>query len=390
MDHSTANVREKSRAALVHRQLLPIAARIYETSARRWGPGEAVRIVGRSTAMEKVIARIEKLARFQEPVLIQGESGVGKEVVAQALYLLGSQEDGPFVVVNCPQYRNSATTVSELFGHKKGSFTGAEGDHEGFFARADGGVVFLDEVADLPMPAQTMLLRTLASGDIQPLGSKHPRRVSVRTVAATNRSLNRLAADEEVFRRDLLWRLQFFRIDIPPLRERGDDWVLLLEHALEKLADRYGERKRFSTEALDVLERYHWPGNVRELLALTTASFAMADGARIELHDIPGLDVGSPGTTERSRPREDERFERLEAGVGDFWNEVKQPYLDRDLNRSQVRSLISKGLGVSGAYRKLLERWGGGCQDYQKFMDFLRHHRLKPDGAAARNGDGAP
>ncbi|MEO1370367.1 MAG: sigma 54-interacting transcriptional regulator, partial [Acidobacteriota bacterium] len=248
--------------------LLPAAERIHKVSSRLWGRDHAVSIVGQSPAMAKVVTRIEKLARFKEPVLIQGESGVGKEIVAQALYLLGGCDDGPFVVVNCPQYRNNSTTVSELFGHAKGSFTGAVDDHEGVFERAQGGVVFLDEVADLPMPAQTMLLRTLASGDIQPLGAKHPRKVDVRTVAATNRSLNRLAADDDVFRRDLLWRLQFFRVDIPPLRERGDDWKLLVDHSLDQLAARYGERKRFSDAALCALESYHWPGNVRELLAL--------------------------------------------------------------------------------------------------------------------------
>ncbi|MEM1181649.1 MAG: sigma 54-interacting transcriptional regulator [Acidobacteriota bacterium] len=370
-------------------RLTPVAAEIHAISARRWGLGEAVHVVGRSPAMETVTKRIAKLARFKEPVLIQGESGVGKEIVAQALYLLGSSDDGPFVVVNCPQYRNNSTTVSELFGHTKGSFTGAIDDHEGVFERAEGGVVFLDEVADLPMPAQTMLLRTLASGDIQPLGAKRPRKVDVRTVAATNRSLNRLAADEDVFRRDLLWRLQFFRIDIPPLRERGDDWKLLIEHSLDLLAVRYGERKRFSDAALRALESYHWPGNVRELLAITTASYAMAEGCLIEPDDVPGLESATVGVVRTPR-EDDERYRRLESGAGDFWSEVQRPYLDRDLNRSQVRGLISRGLRAAGAYRKLLERWGGGPRDYQRFMDFLRHHRLKPDGAAAPNGDGAP
>ncbi|MCG8457106.1 MAG: sigma 54-interacting transcriptional regulator [Holophagales bacterium] len=356
-------------------RLSPVAARVLEVSIERWGAENSVDIIGRSSAMRKTLESVEKLARFREPVLIRGESGVGKECVAQALYLLGSNRDDPFVVVNCPRYRTSDTTVSELFGHAKGSFTGATCDHRGLFERAQGGLIFLDEIADLPMSAQTMLLRTLASGEIQPLGAERSRKIDVRTLAATNRSLNELAADDETFRRDLLWRLQFFRIDIPPLRERGEDWLLLIDHALDNLARRYGERKRFSTEALRILDSYDWPGNVRELLALTTASFALADGDHIEVCDLPRSNIATLGP---ERP-EEERYRRLEAGEGTFWTEIQKPYLDRELNRSQVRELISRGLRSAGAYLRLLERWGGTKQDYQRFMDFLRHHRLKPE-----------
>ena len=353
---------------------LPAAGRVYKISIERWGAENPVHIVGSSPAMQKMMARVEKLARFREPVLIRGESGVGKECVAQALYLLGSKPDDPFVVVNCPQYRTSDTTVSELFGHAKGSFTGAHEDHKGLFERAQRGLIFLDEIADLPMSAQTMLLRTLASGEVRPLGAEKSRRIDVRTLAATNRSLNELAADDEAFRRDLLWRLQYFRIDVPPLRERGEDWLLLIEHALESLARRYGERKRFSTDALRLLESYAWPGNVRELLALTTASFALADSDRIDVCDLPRPDIAAPAP----ESQEEELLRRLEAGEGNFWTEIQQPYLDRELNRSQVRELISRGLRSAGAYLRLLERWGGAKEDYQRFMDFLRHHRLKP------------
>ncbi|MEM9557813.1 MAG: sigma 54-interacting transcriptional regulator [Acidobacteriota bacterium] len=373
--------------------LLPVASSIRAASLERWGPESAVCIVGRSEALQSMLERVEKLSGFREPVLIHGESGVGKEMVAQALYLLGASAAEPFVTVNCPQYRDAGTTVSELFGHAKGSFTGADADHAGVFERAEGGVIFLDEIADLPMAAQTMLLRTLATGEVQPLGARGARKVDVRTLAATNRSLNRLADAEGSFRRDLLFRLQYFRLDIPPLRARGDDWLLLIDHVLNRLAQRYGEPKRFAPAALDRLAGYAWPGNVRELIGMTTASFALADGDEIGVGDLPhGVSSETGGSALFGEALFDDaavgdaslagqvesRALRLRRGEGDFWSEVQAPYLDRELNRSQVRALVTRGLRRAGSYRRLLEDWHGAPEDYQKFMDFLRHHRLKP------------
>lgn len=356
-------------------ELLGIAARIRECSTRAWGPNRAVTIVGRSRAVEEPLERLAKVARFHEPVLILGESGVGKESFAQALHVLSARAKDPFVSVNCPQYQEGNLTVSELFGHRRGSFTGATSDRKGCFETADGGSIFLDEVADLHMSAQVMLLRSLATGEFQPLGSESTRRVNVRVISATNRDLNALAGDER-FRRDLLFRLRYFQIEVPPLRARGDDWKLLADHFLGRLARRYGVRKCFSPESERLLERYTWPGNVRELVSVSTAGYAISDGDRIEPRDfVDHLEQESrPAASEV-----DELYRRLCRESGDFWALVQEPFLDRELSRKEVRRIVSRGLRDSrGSYRRLLEIWRIPSESYQKFMDFLRHHRLKP------------
>ncbi len=308
-------------------------------------------------------------------MLIRGESGVGKELLAKTLYLLGNRTESPYVSVNCPRFQDTNTTISELFGHKRGSFTGATTNRKGSFEIADGGVVFLDEVGDLHLGAQTMLLRTLAEGEFQPLGSSRSCKTDVRIVAATNRPLNQLAADEG-FRRDLLFRLHFFRLDVPPLREREDDWRLLTDHVLRQLKQRYGDSKRFSPDALELLAGYRWPGNVRELIGLTTAAFAMARSSTIEPRDFQ--DRLQPEWRPEAAVVE-ELYRRLEQGEGNFWDLVQKPFMERDLNRNEVCELVALGLrDTLGSYRNLVTRWSLNLSEYQKFMDFLRHHRLKP------------
>ncbi|MBZ0088863.1 MAG: sigma-54 factor interaction domain-containing protein, partial [Thermoanaerobaculia bacterium] len=218
-------------SAPLHAGLSDVAREIRASSIRLWGLERAVTMVGLSRALEEPLLRLLKIARFQEPVLILGESGVGKEMVAQALHAMGPRSARPFVSVNCPQYQEGNLTVSELFGHRRGSFTGAATDRRGCFETADGGSIFLDEVADLHTSAQTMLLRALATGEFQPLGSESTRRVNVRVVSATNRDLNALAGDER-FRRDLLFRLRYFQLEVPPLRARDEDWRLLASYTL--------------------------------------------------------------------------------------------------------------------------------------------------------------
>ncbi len=351
------------------------ALRIRRQSQEIWGGDRLVEIVGRSSPIEKLLGKLEKLARYHEPVLILGESGVGKESLAQALYLLGQRARKPFVSVNCPQFQEGNLTVSELFGHKKGTFTGAVADRKGCFEIADQGVIFLDEIGDLHMSAQLMLLRALSTGQFQPLGSNDSRTVNVRVVAATNCPLNKLASGGQ-FRRDLLFRLRNFQLDIPPLRERGDDWRLLLEHFLRLLQQRYGVAKRFSATSLKLLEGYAWPGNVRELKSLTTTGYALCDGDVVEPQDF--IDCLEP--TGCTTNHLEVLFDHLRSRQGSFWELVQEPYLDRDLNRREVQELIARGLAMSqGSYRRLLQLWRIPTSQYQKFMDFLRHHRLKPE-----------
>lgn len=278
------------------------------------------------------------------------------------------------VSVNCPQYLEGNLTVSELFGHKRGSFTGASADRKGCFETADGGVIFLDEIGDLHMSAQLMLLRALAQGEFQPLGSETTKKVNVRVVAATNRPLSQLRVGSE-FRNDLFFRLRYFLLTVPPLRERDEDWLLLLEHTLRRLYANYGVCKRFSQESLSLLGRYNWPGNVRELVSLTTTGYALADGEVIEPHDFVSH------LTEDGRARADDRLEELYHRIvvdgESFWSVVYGPFMERDLNRSQVKALVSRALLEGGTYRNLLDIFHLASDDYQRFMDFLRHHQLK-------------
>jgi DNA-binding NtrC family response regulator len=368
-----------------------IAQRVRLYSAAAWGEEQAVEMVGCHPSVLELHRKAEKMAAFHEPVLITGESGVGKESFAQAIYLLSERRGKPFVSVNCPQYREGNLTVSELFGHRRGSFTGAIADRKGCFETANGGVIFLDEIGDLHMSAQVMLLRALANGEFQSLGSDKTRKVSVRVIAATNRPLNRLMVTEE-FRHDLLFRLQYFLLRIPPLRERGDDWHVLLRYYLARLYKKYGIVKQFSNASLKLMESYDWPGNVRELISATTTGYAMADTVTIEPQDF----IGSLFAMSREAAPasiEDALYDRIVNGRESFWNVVHVPFLERDLSRAQVRSVIRRGLRESrGSYRLLVDHFRIPAGQYQKFMDFLRHHLLKPfdqDDSPAANGQQA-
>ncbi len=354
-----------------------IARRLEEVSIREWGRSKAVSMVGLDPVVRDVQQKVEKIATFDEPVLITGESGVGKEHLAQALYLLGPRRGSPFVAVNCPQYQEGNLTVSELFGHTKGSFTGAIADRKGCFEVADSGVIFLDEIGDLHHSAQVMLLRALATREFQPLGSTRTRSVNVRVVAASNRSQEEFTSSE-TFRNDLFFRLRYFHLELPPLRERGEDWRLLIEYFLTKLRAQYGVAKRFSAESLAILGAYKWPGNIRELLSVVTMGYALSDGSLIVPRDFTSL-LGTPPVADRRSGDEDLYRLVVHEGLG-FWDVVYARFMSRDLNRGQVRGLIRRGLvETQGSYRKLLDLFQLTQDDYQRFMDFLRHHRLKPE-----------
>lgn len=354
--------------------MVPLARTVCRLSRRVWGNDAAVCLVGRSQALTHLLEKIAKVAPFSEPVLLLGESGTGKELLARALYLLSPRRNGPFVPVNCPQFEDGNLTVSELFGHKKGSFTGAIADRKGAFELASGGVIFLDEVADLHLSAQVMLLRTLASGEFQALGDSKVRRADVRVVAATNRSLENLRLGDR-FREDLYFRLRYFRLQVPPLRDRGDDWLDLVAFTLHSLAIKHGVEKVLSPRAMDTLARHPWPGNVRELISVITMGYAMAEGRTIE----PEHFVELLGEDPAPRRRVEDELVRQLVEKGDFWHLVHDAFLNRDLNRAQVQHIIRWGLAHSGnSYKRLLQLFHLRERDYQRFMDFLRHHRLKP------------
>jgi DNA-binding NtrC family response regulator len=242
-------------------------------------------MVGRSAAMRALFERIERVAAFDVPVLIRGETGTGKELVARAIWQLSARRARRFETINAGAL-NRELLLSELFGHERGAFTGAIVQKPGLLVVADGGTVFLDEVGDLPLDAQVMLLRFLQSREIRPVGSTETKRIDVRLIAATHRDLD-IAVERGTFRDDLYYRLHRGVLDVPPLRYRPDDIPLLVEHVLGQLRDRYGLGVHGVTrDALLVLTRHAWRGNVRELEAVLEQAVIFARGDWVTAEDL--------------------------------------------------------------------------------------------------------
>jgi two-component system response regulator HupR/HoxA len=236
-------------------------------------------IIGRSATMERLLDLVEKVSGTTATVLLTGETGTGKELVARAIHYHGPRSEAPFVAQNCGALPESLLE-SELFGHRRGAFTTAVRDKRGLFEVAHGGTIFLDEIAETTPGMQVRLLRVLESGEIRPLGSSEARRVDVRVIAATNRDL-RGALEQGSFREDLFYRLNVVHIHLPPLRERREDVPLLAEHFLARSNAKLGKRVQgFTSSAMDLMLAYHWPGNVRELANEIERAIALAGGAR--------------------------------------------------------------------------------------------------------------
>ncbi len=241
---------------------------------------------GQSQAMRDVSVAIKKAASTSATVLITGESGTGKELAARAIHYGGKRSSSPFVPVNCGGIPETLLE-NELFGHVKGAFTGADEARAGFFHAADGGTIFLDEVSDMSLAMQVKLLRVLQEKEVCMVGSNRSRKVDVRILAATNRDLHGLVT-KGLFREDLFYRLNVITICLPPLRERGDDILLLAGHFLKRFAAESDKSPpRFSDKALQVLRNYNWPGNVRELENTVQRLVVMTEGDTIEVPDLP-------------------------------------------------------------------------------------------------------
>lgn len=232
-------------------------------------------IVGESPAMHAMYDMIERVAPTDATVLVTGESGVGKELVAQAIHQHGPRRNAPCIAINCGSVPETLID-SELFGHEAGSFTGATRTRAGLFERANGGTLFLDEIAEMPLDLQTRLLRVLETGVLRHVGGEREIEVDVRVIAATNRDPIKAVAEGRL-REDLMYRLSVFPIQVPPLREREDDLEILADHFLAELNDKNTSAKRFSHRAMDVLKSYSWPGNVRQLKNVVHRAFIMAD-----------------------------------------------------------------------------------------------------------------
>jgi DNA-binding NtrC family response regulator len=265
-----------------------LAGELQRLKRKRDGTLTIADVITRSAAMQPVLRTAEKAAASVIPVLIEGESGVGKELLARAIHGSGERRAKPFVAVNCGALPENLIE-SILFGHEKGAFTGATEKHTGKFVEADGGTLFLDEVAELPGPAQVKLLRALQQGEVEPVGGRRSVKVDVRIISATNRDL---IADVKTgrFREDLFYRLHVFPLLLPPLRARREDIPELTRHFLTRIAAEEGKRIRaVSADGMALLATYQWPGNVRQLENTIFRAVVLADGEEIGINEFPQI-----------------------------------------------------------------------------------------------------
>jgi DNA-binding NtrC family response regulator len=243
-------------------------------------------IIGQSATMQKILEAVAQVSDLPANILIEGESGTGKELIARAIHTNSSRASGPFIAVNCAAIPETLLE-SELFGYVRGAFTDARKDRSGLFREADGGMLFLDEISELPMTLQSKLLRVLEDKEVRPLGANQGEKVDTRVLSASNRNLEDLVRSDK-FRQDLYYRLNVIRIELPPLRYRYDDVPLLVQHFIEKFAA--GAKRQvdgIGPEALAALKNYDWPGNIRELEHTIERAVLLGKGSRIELEDLP-------------------------------------------------------------------------------------------------------
>lgn len=286
-DYLVKPVNMKQLQGVLSRIMKPAAlkAEVEDLTANLAQSGHFGQLWGRSPPMQRLYEQISRVAGTSVTVFITGESGTGKEVVAQTVHDLSRRRKRPFLAVNCGAISPNLIE-SEIFGHEKGSFTGAERQHQGFFERASGGTLFLDEITEMPLELQVKLLRVLETGRFMRVGSTQSQESDVRVIAATNRPTNEAVASGKL-REDLLYRLNVFPIELPPLRERLSDVALLAQHFLERISAQEGKTRRFTPTALQQLATYHWPGNVRELRNAVQRAYVMAVGDTIDESWLP-------------------------------------------------------------------------------------------------------
>jgi len=301
-------------------------------------------IIGKSEEIQGVFNLVNKVADTDSTILISGESGTGKELIAKAIHYRSGRANAPFVSINCGALPENLLE-SELFGHVKGSFTGAIRDKEGMFKVASGGSFFLDEVGETTLAIQVKLLRVLQEREIIPVGGTAPIKVDVRLIAATNADLEK-AVKEERFRADLYYRLNVIPVLIPPLRDRRDDIPLLVDHFLHIATERCGRRKTVSKEAMEFLSGYDWPGNVRELENIVERACILQEGDEILAEDLP----------EKVRHHSQERRKAVMQETQMTLDELEKEYLVsvlEETNWQKKKASAILGINASTLYRKI-------------------------------------
>jgi DNA-binding NtrC family response regulator len=347
---------------------------------------KAVTMVGVSAAIRSVEEEVDHAARSDAKVLITGESGVGKEIVARLIHERSSRSRGPLVTINCAGFPDSLLE-SELFGHLKGSFTDAHRDKRGWLEAAHGGTIFMDEVGEMSLRMQALLLRFLETGEIQRVGSdRRLPPLDVRVITATHRRLIDRIADK-TFREDLYYRLNVVHVEVPPLRERPEDIPVLLTHFLTMFAETHNSPvPSVAPEALQALAVYAWPGNVRELRNVAERLVLRCRDGLIDMGTMPQeitrgrREVVEISTESAGRapmaPMHQTLFQRLVGEGASFWSEVYEPFMARDLTRHEVRELVRLGLEhTRGNYKMLVTSFNMPPEDYKKFLNFLRKYQ---------------
>jgi transcriptional regulator with PAS, ATPase and Fis domain len=331
--------------------------------------------------MQELRRELVRIARYDTKVLITGESGVGKELVAGSIHRLSARASQAFVEVNCAGL-SEGLLESELFGHVKGAFTDAYRDKPGKLELADRGTVFLDEVGEMTLRMQGLLLRFMEVGELQKVGSDSEiRQVNVRVVAATNRDLRQMV-NEGRFREDLFYRLNVLHVILAPLRDRADDIPQLLDHFLRTFA-RHHDRvpPQITFDALDVLMAYDWPGNVRELRNVVER-LVVSDCDPVRPQDLPfevlNVKRAEPHHRQMQETLVDALMKQMRVDGVPFWNAVYPVFMSRDMTREELRELVRRGLETArGSYKIVARMFNLPDDDYKRFLGFLRTHECQ-------------
>jgi len=340
-------------------------------------PDSCGQLTGTSRQIVELKQEIERIACSDAKVLITGESGVGKELVARAIHTLSPRRAKPFVAINCAGIPETLLE-SEMFGHVKGSFTGAYRDKSGKLEMAADGTVLLDEIGEMTVRMQGLLLRFLETGELQKVGADRAvGRVDVRVMAATHRNLRDMVTRGE-FREDLFYRINVIHLVVPPLRERRADIPPMVADFLKRFTPREGEPERVvSPEALAMLTEYRWPGNVRQLENVIERLLVVNRSPVVRVEDLP-VEIRAPHVAAAAEPGDkvaDHLYQRLTTSDQSFWTMVYPLFMQREITRTNMRGIVQRGLEEArGNYRIVLRLFNMEPTEYKKFLNFLRKH----------------